>query len=113
MGAGRAKTAGQVGPAPSPKAPAGRVQADGSTWTGSRQVPCMAPEDERNLPELGILERAKTSVPQLQTFITPLSPETQTHVITGSMAKLYVPALAAFLAKGSHLLGSVRISTFT
>ena len=55
-------------------------------------------DDERNPPELGVLERAKTAVPRLQTFIIPASPETRGHVTTGSMAQLYAPALAAFLA---------------
>jgi homoserine O-acetyltransferase len=55
-------------------------------------------DDERNPPELGVLEAAAPRIPTMQTYIIPGSPETSGHGTTGSQAKLYAKRLAEFLA---------------
>jgi homoserine O-acetyltransferase/O-succinyltransferase len=55
-------------------------------------------DDERNPPELGVLEAAAPRIPTMQTYIIPGSPQTSGHGTTGSQAKLYAKQLAEFLA---------------
>lgn len=54
-------------------------------------------DDERNPPELGILEKALPQIANAEAYIIPGSPETSGHGTTGSQAKLYAEPLAAFL----------------
>ena len=56
-----------------------------------------AEDDERNPPELGVLEAGLARIPGAQAHIIPASPETMGHSTTGSMAQLYEPQLKAFL----------------
>jgi homoserine O-acetyltransferase/O-succinyltransferase len=55
-------------------------------------------DDERNPPELGVLEAAAPRIPTMQTLIIPGSPETTGHGTTGGKASLYAARLADFLA---------------
>lgn len=55
-------------------------------------------DDERNPPELGILEAAMPRIANGQTYIIPGGPETSGHGTTGSQAALYAEPLAEFLA---------------
>jgi homoserine O-acetyltransferase len=55
-------------------------------------------DDERNPPELGVLEREMKRIPKGQVYIIPGSPETRGHGTTGSPADLYARQLADFLA---------------
>ena len=55
-------------------------------------------DDERNPPELGVLEAAAPRIPTMQTFIIPGSPETSGHGTTGNQASLYADRLGEFLA---------------
>ena len=54
-------------------------------------------DDERNPPELGILEKAMPQIANGETYIIPGSPETTGHGTTGGQAKLYAEPLAKFL----------------
>jgi homoserine O-acetyltransferase len=54
-------------------------------------------DDERNPPELGILEAALPRMPHAEAYIIPGSPETRGHGTTGSQAALYAQQLADFL----------------
>ena len=54
-------------------------------------------DDERNPPELGVMEAGLARIPGSQAYIIPASPETMGHSTTGSMAQLYEPQLKAFL----------------
>ena len=56
-----------------------------------------AEDDERNPPELGVLEAGLARIPGAEAYIIPASPETMGHSTTGSMAQLYEPQLEAFL----------------
>lgn len=55
-------------------------------------------DDERNPPELGILEREMPRLPNGQVYIIPGSPETRGHGTTGSQPELYAEQVADFLA---------------
>jgi homoserine O-acetyltransferase/O-succinyltransferase len=55
-------------------------------------------DDERNPPELGVLEREMPRIKNGQVYIIPGSPETRGHGTTGSQASLYAKQLADFLA---------------
>jgi homoserine O-acetyltransferase/O-succinyltransferase len=55
-------------------------------------------DDERNPPELGVLEREMPRIKNGQVHIIPGSPETRGHGTTGSEAKLYARQLGDFLA---------------
>jgi homoserine O-acetyltransferase len=55
-------------------------------------------DDERNPPELGVLDREMKRIPNGQVYIIPGSPETRGHGTTGSQAHLYARQLADFLA---------------
>ena len=54
-------------------------------------------DDERNPPELSILEREMPRVANGQIYIIPGSPETRGHGTTGSQPELYADQLAEFL----------------
>jgi homoserine O-acetyltransferase len=54
-------------------------------------------DDERNPPELGILEAALPRMPHAESYIIPGSPETRGHGTTGSQAALYAQPLADVL----------------
>lgn len=56
-------------------------------------------DDERNPPELGILEKAMPQIANGQVYIIPASPETRGHGATGSQPELYAEALAKFIAE--------------
>lgn len=56
-------------------------------------------DDERNPPELGILEAGLKRIPDSKAFIIPASPKTTGHGTTGSQAALYAEELKAFLAQ--------------
>jgi homoserine O-acetyltransferase/O-succinyltransferase len=56
-------------------------------------------DDERNPPELGILEAAMPRIKNAQAYIIPAGPdETSGHGTTGSQAALYARQVADFLA---------------
>lgn len=55
-------------------------------------------DDERNPPELGVLEAAMSPIKNGQVYIIPGSPETTGHGTTGSQAALYAQQVADFLA---------------
>jgi homoserine O-acetyltransferase len=55
-------------------------------------------DDERNPPELGILESAMPKIAHGRTYIIPASADTRGHGTTGSQAALYAEQLAEFLA---------------
>jgi homoserine O-acetyltransferase len=55
-------------------------------------------DDERNPPELGILEAAMPGIKNGQVYVIPGSPETSGHGTTGSQAALYAQQVADFLA---------------
>jgi homoserine O-acetyltransferase len=55
-------------------------------------------DDERNPPELGVLEREMKRIPNGQVYVIPGSPETRGHGTTGSQAHLYAKQLADFMA---------------
>ena len=55
-------------------------------------------DDERNPPELGVLEAAMPRIKNGQAYIIPGSPETSGHGTTGSQAALYARQVADFLA---------------
>jgi len=55
-------------------------------------------DDERNPPELGILEREMPKVANAQVYIIPGSPETRGHGTTGGRSALWADRLAEFLA---------------
>jgi homoserine O-acetyltransferase len=55
-------------------------------------------DDERNPPELGVLEAAMPRIKNGQAYIIPGSPETSGHGTTGSQAALYAQKVADFLA---------------
>ena len=55
-------------------------------------------DDERNPPELGVLEEAMKRIPNGQVYIIPGSPETRGHGTTGGQAKFYAQQVADFLA---------------
>ncbi len=55
-------------------------------------------DDERNPPELGVLEAEMPRIANGQVYIIPGSPETRGHSTTGSQAKLYAEQVADFLA---------------
>lgn len=55
-------------------------------------------DDERNPPELGILEASMPRIKHGQVYIIPGSPETRGHGTTGSQAHLYADQVADFLA---------------
>ena len=57
-----------------------------------------AEDDERNPPELGVLEAAMPRVKNGQVYIIPASAETTGHGTTGSQAGLYAQKVADFLA---------------
>jgi homoserine O-acetyltransferase len=54
-------------------------------------------DDERNPPELGILEREMKRVKHGRVYLIPAGPDTRGHLTTG-MAKLYARELAGLLA---------------
>lgn len=54
-------------------------------------------DDERNPPELGILESAMDRIPHGQVYIIPASGETSGHSTTGNSARFYADQLADFL----------------
>ena len=68
---------------------------------GRIQAPVLAinsEDDERNPPELGIMEAGLAKIPgRAEAYIIPESAETRGHSTTGSMAELYEPQLRAFL----------------
>jgi homoserine O-acetyltransferase len=55
-------------------------------------------DDERNPPELGILEEAMPRIKNGQVYIIPASAETTGHGTPGSQAALYAQQVADFLA---------------
>jgi homoserine O-acetyltransferase/O-succinyltransferase len=55
-------------------------------------------DDERNPPELGVLETAMPRIEHGQVYLIPASPETSGHGTTGSQADLYADQVADFLA---------------
>lgn len=55
-----------------------------------------AADDERNPPELGVLEQALAQLPKAQAFVIPASADTRGHATTGS-ARHYAAQLQAFL----------------
>jgi homoserine O-acetyltransferase/O-succinyltransferase len=55
-------------------------------------------DDERNPPELGILEAAMPRIKNAQAYIIPAGAETSGHGTTGSQAALYAQQVADFLA---------------
>jgi homoserine O-acetyltransferase len=56
-------------------------------------------DDERNPPELGLLEKALPRMSHAEAYIIPASAETTGHGTTGSKAALYADKVAEFLAK--------------
>ena len=54
-------------------------------------------DDERNPPELGVLEKAAQQNPRIRHYLIKTSPETRGHSTSGN-AKLWKVELAAFLA---------------
>ena len=74
---------------------------DPSADLGEIRAPVLAinaEDDERNPPELGVMEAGLAQIPgQAEAYIIPASPETMGHSTTGSMAQLYEPQLEAFL----------------
>lgn len=54
-------------------------------------------DDERNPPELGILETAMPRIANGEVYMIPASPETTGHGTTGGQAALYAEPLAKFL----------------
>ncbi len=59
-------------------------------------------DDERNPPELGVLEREMPRIKNGQVYIIPGSPETRGHGTTGSEAKLYAQQLGEFPRIGAE-----------
>ena len=59
-------------------------------------------DDERNPPELGIVEEAMVQLPDAELHLIPASPTTSGHGTTGSQAELYAEALADFLERVPH-----------
>ena len=55
-------------------------------------------DDERNPPELGVMEKAMKRIPHARYVLIPIGPETRGHGTTGG-AKLWKQYLAEFLAK--------------
>jgi homoserine O-acetyltransferase len=55
-------------------------------------------DDERNPPELGVLEKEMPRIEHGQVYLIPGSPETRGHGTTGSQASLYAQQLADFMA---------------
>jgi homoserine O-acetyltransferase len=58
-----------------------------------------AADDERNPPETGLTVAALKQVKRARLYIIPASTETRGHGTTGSVAKLFAPELAKFLAE--------------
>lgn len=60
-------------------------------------------DDERNPPELRILEREMPRIAHGEVYIIPMSAKTRGHSTTGSLSNLYADRVAAFLAKVPHM----------
>ena len=56
-------------------------------------------DDERNPPELGVLDAAMKAHSTITAYVIPESPETTGHGTTGSQADLYAEPLKAFMDK--------------
>jgi hypothetical protein len=64
-------------------------------------------DDERNPPELGIVERELKRVKNGRLFLIPASEETRGHGTTG-MAKFWKAAVAGVPADGAATLGRLN-----
>jgi homoserine O-acetyltransferase len=62
----------------------------------ARVLAINAGDDERNPPELGVMERAMKQIPHGKYVLIPIGPETRGHGTTGG-AKLWKQYLADFL----------------
>ena len=63
----------------------------------ARVLAINAADDERNPPELGVMEQAMKRIPNARYILIPIGPDTRGHGTTGS-AKLWKQHLAEFLA---------------
>ena len=66
---------------------------------GARLLAINSADDERNPPELGVLEQGLKQIPDCPAFVIGASPDTSGHGTTGSQAHLYAAELAKFLAE--------------
>ena len=64
----------------------------------ARVLAINAADDERNPPELGVMEQAMKRIPGARYVLIPIGPETRGHGTTGS-AKLWKQQLAEFLGR--------------
>ncbi len=74
-----------------PRADLGKISA--------RLLAINSADDERNPPELGVLEQGLKQIPNSRAFVIEASPDTSGHGTTGSQAHLYAAELAKFLAE--------------